>query len=221
MPDPQLRLTLDGTEPAVQQWSSVDLAYVSARLTSGAGQSSFVIAVDGRSGGGKSTFAAALAIELDAALLSTDEFAWQHSYFDWPDLLIELALVPLRHGRAVNVRPPAWIEHGREGSIVAPVRQFIVVEGVGSGQERMRSAVDQIVWIQSDAVEARRRGIARDLAERPNPVEARRFWDEWTAAERPFQEQQRTWDVANLIVCGTPGVLGLDPTPQWLCATEC
>lgn len=218
MSDERPALRLAGTEPAVAHWSALDRAEVAAALTVGAGPGTFVIAVDGRSGGGKSTFAASLATALDAALLATDDFAWWHSLFDWTDLIIEHALSPLRQGHPVEVRPSAWIEHGREGSISAPARRFVVVEGVGAGQQRMRPAVDRVVWVQSDAVEAERRGIARDLMERPDSQEAKRFWDEWMEAEVPFQEQQQTWRVANLIVCGTPGLLGPDSAPQWLCA---
>jgi uridine kinase len=205
-------------EPVIERWTATDLSSIAALLTADAGLGPVVIAVDGRSGSGKTTFASALALHLDASLLSTDDFAWWHSYFDWPDMLVELALVPLRRGEPVDVRPPAWVERGREGSITAPARPVLVVEGVGAGQERMRTAVDRIVWVQSQEVEAERRGLTRDLRERPDPVEAKRFWDEWMAVERPFQERQRTWQWADLVVCGTPGVLGVDPAPQWLCA---
>jgi len=35
--------------------------------------------------------------------------------------------------------------------------------------------LDASVWVQSDASTARARGIVRDLAERPDPIEATRF----------------------------------------------
>ncbi|MEM6431048.1 MAG: hypothetical protein AAF708_17560, partial [Deinococcota bacterium] len=44
----------------------------------------FVIAIDGRSGGGKSTMASILAGFLtDARVIHTDDIAWHHSFFDW------------------------------------------------------------------------------------------------------------------------------------------
>lgn len=207
-----------GSEPPVPAWQEWDLATIASALLADRNDAVTVIAVDGRSGGGKTTFARALAAHADAALLSTDDVAWWHSYFDWPDLLIDNVLAPLRAGRPVDYRPPAWIERGRAGAITAPARPVIIVEGVGSAQERMRPVVDRIVWLQSDAEEAERRGIARDLAERPDPAEARRFWDAWMAEETPFHEEQRTWGTADLVVCGTPAVLGSDPAPRWLCA---
>ena len=211
-------MRLLGSEPPVPDWQPWDLATIASMLLVARADAVTVIAVDGRSGGGKTTFARALATHADAALLSTDDVAWWHSPFDWPDLLIDNVLAPLRAGRPVDYRPPAWIERGREGAIAAPARPVIVVEGVGSAQARMRPAVDRIVWLQSDADDSEHRGIARDLAERPDPAEARRFWDDWMAQETPFQEDQRSWEMADLIVCGTPAAVGPDPTPRWLCA---
>lgn len=212
-------MELYGTEPEAADWRTESIAQIATLLMSATTTRPCVIAVDGHSGGGKSTFARALAAELDAALLSTDDFAWWHSLFDWTELLIEHGLTPLRERRDLEFRPPAWIERNRAGAITAEHRDVVIVEGVGSAQRRMREAVDVIVWVQSDVREAERRGIARDLAERPDPVEAKRFWDEWQAAEVPFQDEQRTWEVATLIVCGTPGALDRDPGEAWLCAT--
>src|SRR5829696_8574819 len=67
-----------------------------------------VVAVDGRSGAGKTTVAAALAEALRAsAVLHTDDFAWHHSFFGWTELLRGV-LADARAGRAVSYRPPAW-----------------------------------------------------------------------------------------------------------------
>ena len=43
----------------------------------------------------------------------------------------------------------------------------------------------------------------------------RKEWKGWQAAEVPFQELQRTWEVARIIVCGTPDVFRLEPTTGW------
>ena len=211
-------MRLYGTEAAAEGWRVRSISEIAADLILGARGKPLVIAIDGHSGGGKSTFARALAVELDAALLSTDDFAWWHSLFDWPEMLIEHGLRPLLSGHDLDYRPDAWIDRGREGSITAAASGFIILEGVGAAQAAMREAVDVIAWVQSDVEEAERRGIARDLAERPDPVEAKRFWDEWQSAEVPFQEQQRTWEFANLIVCGTPNVLGDSAEPE---VSEC
>ncbi|HEX6257165.1 MAG TPA: hypothetical protein VFZ70_15260 [Euzebyales bacterium] len=46
-----------------------------------------VVAVDGGSGAGKTTFAASLADALDAPAVHTDDVAWWEDFFDWTHLL--------------------------------------------------------------------------------------------------------------------------------------
>ena len=161
-----------------------------------------VVGVDGRSGGGKTTLAKRLTEALDGSLISTDDFAWWHSLFDWPELIIENGILPLKNGNAIDYRPPAWIEREREGSILAKPARVIVVEGVGSTQERMRSVLDFKIWVQTDAEVAKERGLLRDLAERPDPEEALRFWNEWQEAEDVFQTAQKSWLVADFGISG-------------------
>ena len=90
------------------------------------------LAVDGRSGSGKSTVAALLHRSVPAsAIVHTDDVAWHHSFFDWSDLLVEGILKPLRNSRAVSYRPPGWDKRGRPGAIeIAAGLDLVVVEGV-------------------------------------------------------------------------------------------
>jgi hypothetical protein len=161
-----------------------------------------VVAVDGRSGGGKTTVAERLAAAVPGAtVLHTDDVAWNHAFFDWADLMREGILAPLRAGRDVAYRPPAWDERGRAGAITAPAGSpLVIVEGVGIGRRELSAYVDALVWVQTDEDEARRRGLLRDGAD------AAGFWAEWQAAEDPFQADQRPWERARLIVSGAPDV---------------
>ena len=193
----------DGESQVADALQLGDAAAVAAQIRATA--SGFtVIAVDGRSGGGKTTLASELAKHLGASILHTDDFAWWHSLFDWAPMLIENGIEPLRRGEAISYRPEAWIERGREGSIEAQPSGFLIVEGVGAGQTAMREHLDLIVWVQTDADFAKQRGLVRDLAERPDPAEAERFWDEWQASEDPFQAAQKTWLVADFVFSGEP-----------------
>ena len=201
-------------EVACTRWALTQISDIAEGIRVGAKHAVTVIAVDGRSGGGKTTFAKALANELNAALLSTDDFAWWHSFFDWSEMIVANAITPLVSGQSIEYRPEAWIERGREGAICALASPFVIIEGVGSLQKAIRENVNVGIWLQSDAKEAKRRGLERDLDQRPDPLEAERFWNEWQKAEDEFQTTQQSWKCADLWVCGTPKLLGLENTRE-------
>jgi uridine kinase len=196
-------LLYDG-ESEFQDYTRASLTDLGDLILKHSSNRPLVILVDGRSAGGKTTVARKLAATLNAALLSTDDFAWWHSFFDWPEMLINEGLEPLKAGQPLDFTPPAWTEHGRDGSITAAPADVIVIEGVGAGQQDMRAAADVVVWVQADAELARERGLARDLLERPDPEENLRFWNEWMTAENAFQAIQQTWAVADFVILGTP-----------------
>lgn len=168
----------------------------------------FVLAVDGRGAGGKSTLAVQIvAATPGAALLHTDDLAWHEPFFEWGHLLREV-LAAVRTGGAVEYRPPAWERMGRAGSL--PFRAgltLLVVEGVGASQRDVVDLIDATVWVQSDWAEAERRGIERDVEQgvNGNREETIEFWFEWMAHEVAFFERDRPWERADAVVLGTPG----------------
>jgi len=207
-------------EPSVGAWAAEPATAVVARLLAGRGAVGrpTIAAVDGRSAGGKSTLASRLvALVPGAAIVHTDDVAWWESFFGWDHLLASGILEPVRRGEAVSFRPPAWDTRGREGAIEVPVGvALVVVEGVGSSRRSLMPMLDAAVWVQSDVVEARRRGLERDAAKGEDPA----FWDEWDAAEVPFLADDRPWERADLLVCGTPELTGIpfDPATDLLVA---
>lgn len=169
-----------------------------------------IVAVDGRSASGKSSLAALLhdAVQL-SAIVHTDDIAWHESFFEWTDLLRLGVLLPLRSGSAVNYRPPAWIDHGRAGAITVPAGlDLVIVEGVGAARRALADVLDAVVWVQSDFVEAERRGIDRDIDQGSNGdrTQAIAFWHEWMTEELRFLADDRPWERADLIVAGTPSI---------------
>ncbi len=179
-----------------------------------ASQGRLVIAVDGRSGSGKSTLARRLQSVLsESALVEVDDVSWYAPMFGWADLMADGVLHPFRAGGAVRYRPPAWDERGRSGLIELPSDvRVLVVEGVGASQCALAGLIDAAVWVQSDFVEAERRGIARDVASGVNGDEAASiaFWHEWIAQEVPFLATDLPWERADAVVLGTPPA-ALDP----------
>ncbi len=192
-------------EPGFGPWTSLTPAELSERVMTAAGEPARpagVIAVDGRSAGGKTTIAGLLASAIDASVvIHTDDVAWHHSFFDWADLMVDHVLLPARRGESVSYRPEAWTARGRAGAIEVPAStRWVIVEGVGAARRELLPLVDAVVWVQSDDEIARQRGIARDGGD----ASAVAFWDEWMAAEVPFLAQQRPWERADVVVNGTP-----------------
>jgi len=195
-------------EPPAGPWRTVPVTHVLDLL----GRPR-LLAVDGRSGGGKTTVADRLAAAVPGAtVVRTDDVAWYHDFFDWADLLRDGVLEPLRRGEPVAYRPPEWDRRRREGAIVVPAGcPLVIVEGVGAGRRELSDYFDALLWVQADAVQARRRGLERDG---PDSAD---FWVEWQAAEDPFQAAQRPWDRADVIINGTPGVVH-DPRTEFVVA---
>lgn len=191
-------------EPVAGPWQVESLSVVADRLVppDSPAERRWIIAVDGRSGNGKTSVATRLAQQIaDVTVLHTDDLSWHDSLFDWHNLLIDEVFQPFLRGDAVSCRPPAWQEHGREGSIEVPAStRVVIVEGVGAGRRELRDWADQLIWVQSDAQEAQHRGIERDGGD----ADAEAFWHAWMAAEIPFLLEQRPWCRADLLVCGSP-----------------
>jgi hypothetical protein len=143
-------------------------------------------------------------------------------------------LVPAHQGRAVSYRPPPWNEHGREGSIEVPADcPLLIIEGDGAGRREVTHLVDTLIWVQADEREAARRSAARaatppsaDLVNKA--AEGTPFdEEEWMAEEIPFNAAQRTWERADIIVCGTPEIpydrsteIVIAQPPPWLCQPD-
>jgi hypothetical protein len=180
-----------------------------------------VLAVDGRSNNGKTTVADRIRdLVPRSVVIHTDDIAWEHSRFGWADLLMDGILVPVHHGQAVSYRPPRWDQHGREGSIEVPAGcPLLIIEGDGAGRREIAHLIDTLIWVQADVREAGRRAVARAVkppaADLANMAVAGVPFNEegWMAEEIPFNAAQRTWERADIIVCGTPE-MPCDPSTE-------
>lgn len=192
-------------EPQVSLWEALDDVELAAHVRAFfPAEKAALVLVDGRSGGGKSTFAERLAQLLGSALVHSDDIAWHHDPIHWADILIDSVIAPWRRGDAVHFRPPGWIAQDRPGAVEVLPNPVLIVEGVGAGRSGLAAGAEFVVWVQSDPAEARRRGLARDVELGRTPEEAEAVWDEWMRAEEPFLANDQPWTRASLVVNGTP-----------------
>lgn len=155
-----------------------------------------VIAIDGRSGSGKTSLAEALAGELsDATVVHLDDM-----YPGWdglaatPPLLVAQVLEPTRRGEAAAFRRFDW-EHGTfADSIAIPRTRFLVVEGAGSSVGMARRYADVRVWLEADTAVRKQRGLERD-GEAYAP-----HWQRWADQEDAVFDADRTREHAHLVL---------------------
>jgi hypothetical protein len=221
-----MALQLADEEPEARPWRVEQLgtlvnAVTRRRLDRSICGRPVVLAVDGRSNSGKTTLAAKIRQMVPGSVvIHTDDIAWEYSRFGWADLLINGILVPVHQGQAVSYRPPRWDEHGRDGSIeVAADCPLLIIEGDGAGRREVAHLIDTVIWVQADEREAGRRVVARaadpPAADLANEAADGSPFDEdgWMAEEIPFNAAQRTWERADVVVCGTPEI-PCDPSTE-------
>lgn len=111
----------------------------------------FVIAIDGKSGTGKSTLAEQLAEMLDAVVIKCDDFYTGGNSSRWKSLSIEemndtvinwryikdRILVPLKDSKTVS-----WTPFGSSETAIASPKHVIILEGAYSSREELSSLVN-------------------------------------------------------------------------------
>jgi para-aminobenzoate synthetase len=150
-----------------------------------------IIAVDGRSGAGKTT----LAIELAARLREHHKVSLFHLedvYPGWNGLAagieryVTTVLAPLSRGEAAE-----WVSWDWEMHYDGPTRttlpaEIVIVEGVGAAADSARPMLDAVIWAESSDDDRRTRALARD----GSTYEP--FWDQWA-------EQEEVWLAADAV----------------------
>jgi uridine kinase len=154
-----------------------------------------VVAVDGRSGAGKTRLAEELRRELSAPVVSLDDL-----YGGWDGLergiglLVSEVLEPLVAGRAVQVPRYDWAaREWAEPTVLAPP-DVLIVEGAGAGARRAAAFESLLVWLEAPASVRKRRALDRD-GETFAP-----YWDMWAAQEEAMLARERTPERADLVL---------------------
>ena len=138
-----------------------------------------VVAVDGPSGAGKTTFAGRLCVALAGApVVHMDDI-----YPGWGGLgeavphLVGWVLSPLSAGQRARYRRYDWDADRYAEWHEVPAADVLVVEGVASGSLACAPFLGVLVWVDAPRDVRFARGIARDgEAYRPH-------WERWAAQE--------------------------------------
>jgi uridine kinase len=154
-----------------------------------------VVAVDGRSGAGKTSLAAALRDELLVPVVSLEDL-----YGGWDglehgiDLLVSAVLEPLAGGRAAQVPRYDWVAGGWAEPAVLEPPPILIVEGVGAGARRAAAFESVLVWLEVPAPARKKRALDRDGATFAP------YWDQWAAQEEAMIARDRTPERADIVI---------------------
>jgi uridine kinase len=154
-----------------------------------------VVAVDGRSGAGKTSLAARVSAELGAPVVTLEDL-----YGGWDglergiDLLVGAVLAPLSAGRAARVPRYDWVAATWGAPRVLEPPELLIVEGVGAGARRAAVYESVLVWMEVPASVRKKRALDRD-GETFAP-----HWDAWAAQEEVMLARERTPERADVII---------------------
>ncbi|MDQ0676697.1 para-aminobenzoate synthetase [Arthrobacter pascens] len=141
-----------------------------------------IIAIDGRSGAGKTT----LAIELAAQLRNHHKVSLFHLediYPGWNGLTagieryVSTVLTPLSHGERATWTSWDWERHYDGDTRVTLPAEIVIIEGVGAAAAEARPLLSAVIWADSPDEVRRTRALERD----GGTYEP--FWDQWAAQE--------------------------------------
>jgi uridine kinase len=173
----------------------------------------FLLAIDGLGGAGKTFLAERLSAALEATghrhhVVHFDDFFFPSAQrphgliekpigtdFDWARLRDEV-LAPLRRGQTARYARYDWTRDAMAESIeVAP--GLVIVEGIYSNRQELGSLYDLRVWVECPRALRLERGLERD------GEAARTRWEnDWMPSEDRYLIEHRPRDRADVIVEG-------------------
>lgn len=162
-----------------------------------------IVAVDGQSGAGKTTFAEALTKALEqkgatVAVVHTDDLldGWDDQFTFW-DRLMEEVVNPLLRQETAAYRRYDWVaERFDDERTAVPPADVVIIEGVSAAREDMRRIADLTVFLAVTEDEAWRRLRLRD------PEEAMPFLVAWKAREGRHFAEDRTAEQVDVVIDG-------------------
>jgi uridine kinase len=191
------------TLPPVEQTGPVEHAdaeqvaavVAAARAAAPVAGPTVVVAVDGRSGSGKTVLGTAVAADLGCPVVHLDEV-----YPGWDGLEAGIALVtthvlePLARGEQAAYPRWDWMRSRPGRTIPVDAGAHVVLEGCGALVPPAGAHAAVRVWVDAPTEVRKERALSRD-GETYAP-----HWDRWAAQEDAVYADTRPWENADLVL---------------------
>ncbi|WP_394940182.1 aminodeoxychorismate synthase component I [Psychromicrobium sp. YIM B11713] len=170
-----------------------------------------LIAIDGRSGAGKTS----LALELASLLREHREVSLFHLEDVYPgwnglaagvDRYVQTVLTPLNEGRDARWISWDWQNHFDGAVRETAAAPIVIVEGVGVAHSSAAAFLDVVIWVHAADSVRKERALARD-GENYAP-----YWDRWAAQETELLIQHDPAETAAILVDSAAGSTPVEPT---------
>jgi energy-coupling factor transporter ATP-binding protein EcfA2 len=158
-----------------------------------------LVCVDGPAGSGKTTLAAALAARLDdATVVHMDDVyrGWDTDFDEVHARLGDQLVQPLQHALPGRYQRYDWAAGQFDVWVDVPVPAVLLLEGVGSGSQRLDPWRSLLVWVEVERPERLRRGLDRD------GPQVLHHWLAWMRHEEVEHARQRTRERADVRLRG-------------------
>lgn len=153
-----------------------------------------IIAIDGPSGGGKSTLASQLADLIPATLVAMEDI-----YHGWDSLeesshrIVDDVLTPLSRNHPGGFHLWDWEKGIIAEHVAVTPAPFIIVEGVGSGTTAATDFTSFLIWVEAPEDQRFERAMRRSADTYKG------HWDQWAKQEHEHFTREQTRSRANVI----------------------
>jgi len=154
-----------------------------------------IIAIDGPSGGGKSTLGSQLAKLIPATLVAMEDI-----YHGWDGLeaasrgLVDDVLAPLSRNQPGGFDLWDWEKGIIAEHVAVPPAPFLVIEGVGSGTAAAADFTSFLIWVEAPEDQRFERAMRRSAGTYEG------HWEQWAKQEREQFAREQTLSRADLII---------------------
>jgi uridine kinase len=168
----------------------------------------FLLAIDGRGGSGKTTLAKSIAEHFQAQIINTDDYfdfeiiPAKNYFWNKQDFITDI-LKPLSQSYTANYQKNKWVNGtfaGEKEIVKIAPKGLIIIEGLMSLQKELLQYYNDSLWLNIDLETSLARAKSRDINEKgwdKNEVELN--WSKWIPTQEEYISIEKPDINSNLV----------------------